>query len=117
MRARFPFVVVAAALAGIAGCAPSSSAPSSTAGAAPAATERYLGTAAGGMRQVAWNDIETDFARAVQPGSLTFVELSGTHCGGCKKNAKLFDELAKVRTDIAFRVVDFPDELCPENPT
>src|SRR2546423_1846795 len=82
---------------------------------APSDDGRYLGSAAGSIADVKWADVETDFERAAAPGSLTFVELSGSHCGGCKKNLKLFEKLAQVRKDIAFRIVPFPEDLCPDH--
>ncbi|HEY4221508.1 MAG TPA: hypothetical protein VGO62_09200 [Myxococcota bacterium] len=78
--------------------------------------ERWHGKGLGGMENVPWNDVETDFQRLAQPNTLTFVELSGSHCGGCVKNAKRFKELLRVRHDISVRIVQFPDELCPEHP-
>jgi hypothetical protein len=76
----------------------------------------YHGKGLGTLQRVEWNDVETDFSRAIQPNTLTFVELSGSHCAGCKKNLALAKKLMEARRDISFHFVPFPDELCPDHP-
>jgi hypothetical protein len=76
----------------------------------------YRGNGLGTLQRMEWGDVETDFSRAVQPNTLTFVELSGSHCAGCKKNFDLAQKLMHVRHDVSFHVVPFPDELCPQHP-
>lgn len=77
--------------------------------------ERWVGTGKGGRRAVPWAEAGTDFARLAEPGSLTFVMLTGSHCRACERHERLFDRLLAKRPDIAVRTVPFPDELCPKD--
>lgn len=76
--------------------------------------ERWVGAGKGGRRVVPYGEAGTDFGRLAEPGSLTFVMLTGSHCRACERHERLFDKLLVKRPDIAVRTVPFPDELCPK---
>ncbi len=84
---------------------------------AKAADGRYVTQALGGIAMIPWEQAQGDFTQLAQPGALTFVELAGVHCGGCKKNMLTFKKLAHVRHDVAIRVVMFPPDVCDDRTT
>jgi hypothetical protein len=104
MRAILALLGLSVALAGLTACP------------APASDGRWVSQKPAGHEVVSWEKVGTDFGKLAQPGNLTFVMLTGSHCSACVKAEKTWEKLHAVRPDIALRTVPFPDDICPPDP-